>query len=182
MNRRKFCRTALAAGVTATLPIQYVYAKAGITDLAAVTSSGGETTLEGAAVGELAESMRGELLLSGDAGYDHARAIWNGMIDKRPALIARCEGAHDVSQAMHFARERDLLVAVRGGGHSISGKAVCEGGLMIDMSNMNSVRTDRAAMTARADGGCLEGHIDHEAEMLGLAWLRSPLPQVRHGL
>ena len=79
MNRRKFCRTALAAGVTATLPIQYVYAKAGITDLAAVTSSGGETTLEGAAVGELAESMRGALLLSGDAGYDHARAIWNGV-------------------------------------------------------------------------------------------------------
>ena len=169
MKRRDFCRSALAAGVTATLPVQQLYAQAGITDLAAVTSGGAETTIEGAAVNELADGMRGELLLADDAGYDHARAIWNGMIDKRPALIARCEGASDVSQAITFARERNLLVAIRGGGHSISGKAVCEGGLMIDMSQMNSVRTDRAAMMARADGGCLEGHIDHEATMLGLA-------------
>ena len=169
MNRRDFCRTALAAGFASTLPVHQIFASNGIVDIPAVTSVGGDTTLEGAAVQELADSLRGNLLLAGDGGYDHARAIWNGMIDKRPALIAQCEGAADVSQAMTFARERNLLVSVRGGGHSISGKSVCEGGLMIDLSSMNSVRVDQAGLMARADGGCLEGHIDHEAAAVGLA-------------
>jgi FAD/FMN-containing dehydrogenase len=170
MKRRDFCMSALGAGVAATIPARYILADLhSIIDLPTVTSAGGETTLEAAAIAELRDSMRGALLLSGDDGYDHARAVWNGMIDKRPALIARCEGAADVSQAMTFASERDLLVSVRGGGHSISGKAVCEGGLMIDLSNMNSVRVDHSAGTARADGGCLEGHIDREAALLGLA-------------
>lgn len=169
MNRRNFCRTALAVSVSSTLPIHQVFASTGVIDLPAITSTGVETTLEGAAVAELADSMRGQLLLAGDDGYDHARAIWNGMIDKRPALIAHCEGAADVSHAIEFARDRDLLVSIRGGGHSISGKSVCEGGLMIDLSGMNSVRVDKAALVARADGGCLEGHIDHETAMLGLA-------------
>ena len=167
MNRRDFCQSAVAAGVAASLPGRYLLAAG--SDIRAIRSAGAETTLEGAAVKELADSMRGALLVSGDDGYDHARAVWNGMIDKRPALIARCEGASDVSHAMTFARERDLLVSVRGGGHSISGKAVSDGGLMIDLSNMNSVRVDQATRTARADGGCLEGHIDHEAALLGLA-------------
>ena len=96
-------------------------------------------------------------------------AIWNAMIDRHPALIARCEGAADVSNAITFARERNLLVSVRGGGHSISGKSVCEGGLMIDMSNMNSVHVDQDKRTARADGACLEGHIDHETSIHRLA-------------
>jgi FAD/FMN-containing dehydrogenase len=171
MKRRDFCLSALAAGVATTLPDRSVLAiaKSDLVDLPAITSIGSETTLERAAVIELAESLRGDLLMSGEAGYDHARAVWNGMIDKKPALIARCEGAADVSHAMTFARERNLLVSVRGGGHSISGKAVCEGGLMIDLSSMNSVRADLAAKTARADGGCLEGHIDREAAMLHLA-------------
>ena len=169
MKRRDFCKSALAAGVATAIPVQQLLAKTGVSSLEAVTSGGGSTTLEGAAVQELADSMRGALLTSGDAGYDHSRAIWNGMIDRHPALIARCEGAADVSQAITFARERDLLVAVRGGGHSISGKSVCEGGLMLDLSDMNSVRVDQANRTARADGGCLEGHIDHEAAMYGLA-------------
>jgi FAD/FMN-containing dehydrogenase len=167
MNRRDFCQSAVAAGVAASLPGRYLLAAG--TDIPAIKSAGAETTLEGAAVKELADSMRGALLVSGDDGYDHARAVWNGMIDKRPALIARCEGASDVSHAMTFARERDLLVSVRGGGHSISGKAVNDSGLMIDLSNMNSVRVDQAARTARADGGCLEGHIDHEAALLNFA-------------
>ena len=171
MKRRDFCLSALAAGVATTLPDRNVLAiaKSDVADLPAITSIGRETTLERAAVIELAESLRGDLLMSGESGYDHARAVWNGMIDRKPALIARCEGAADVSHAMTFARERDLLVSVRGGGHSISGKAVCEGGLMIDLSNMNSVRADLAARTARADGGCLEGHIDREAAMFHLA-------------
>ena len=170
MKRRDFCLSAVAAGVATVTPARYVLAGShAITDTPAVTSTGGETTLERAAITELRDSLRGPLLVSGDVGYDHARAVWNGMIDKRPALIARCEGASDVSHAMTFARERDLLVSVRGGGHSISGKAVSNGGLMIDLSNMNSVRIDQAAKTAGADGGCLEGHIDREAALLGLA-------------
>ncbi len=91
------------------------------------------------------------------------------MIDKRPALIARCEGALDVVNSINFARDNSLLVSVRGGGHSISGKSVCDGGLMIDMSKMNSVRVNQRASTARADGGCLEGHIDREASLFGMA-------------
>jgi len=175
MKRREFCRTALAAGVTATLPTSHSLAgteaamKEVVSDVVAVTSTGGETSLERAAVKELQESLRGELMMPGNAGYDHARAVWNGMIDKHPAIIARCEGAADVANALTFARERDLLVAVRGGGHSISGKAVCEGGLMIDMSNMNTVRINQSARSALADGGCLEGHIDREAAHVGLA-------------
>ena len=169
MKRRDFFRSAAAAGFVSMLPAKQLFALTGATDMPAVTASGGETTLEGAAVQELADSMRGALLTAGEPGYDHSRAIWNGMIDKRPALIARCEGAADVSHALIFARERNLLVSVRGGGHSISGKSVCEGGLMLDLSNMNSVRVDRANKTARADGGCLEGDIDHEGAMHGLA-------------
>ena len=170
MDRRRFCQSAIAAGVASALPGHYILADSqGTANITAITSAGSETTLEGAAVGELRDVMRGALLVSGDDGYDHARAVWNGMIDKRPALIARCEGAADVSHAITFARERDLLVSVRGGGHSISGKSVSHGGLMIDLSDMNSVRVDQAAKTARADGGCLEGHIDHEAARLGLA-------------
>jgi FAD/FMN-containing dehydrogenase len=140
-----------------------------VSDLPAVNTSRGEVVLERAAIEELKDSLRGELLMPGNAGYDMARAVWNGMIDRHPALIAQCEGAADVSAAITFARERDLLVAVRCGGHSISGKSVCEGGLMIDLSNMNTVRVDREKRTARADGGCLEGHIDHEAARFGLA-------------
>lgn len=175
MKRRTFCKAAVAAAVAAALPTGRTVAaekaalKEILSDIRAVTSVGGETSIESAAVKELKDSLRGELLMPGNAGYGHSRAVWNGMIDKRPALIARCEGAADVANALTFARERNLLVAVRGGGHSISGKAVCEGGLMIDMSNMNSVRVDQAVRTARADGGCLESHIDREAAHLGLA-------------
>ena len=174
MKRRAFCKAA-AAGVAAVLPAgrMLAAAEAALTeiqsDVRAVTSTGGETSIERAAVEELKESLRGVLLMPGNAGYDHSRAVWNGMIDRRPALIARCEGTADVADALTFARERDLLVSVRGGGHSISGKAVCEGGLMIDLSDMNSVRIDQAARTLRADGGCLEGHIDREAAHLRLA-------------
>jgi len=170
MKRRDFCLSALGAGVVAAAPTRYILADShSITDLPAITSTGGETTLEAAAITELKDSLRGALLTSGEDGYDHARAVWNGMIDRNPALIARCEGASDVSHAVTFARERNLLVSVRGGGHSISGKAVSDGGIMIDMSNMNSVRVNQAARTARADGGCLEGHIDREAALLSLA-------------
>ena len=169
MKRRDFCRSALAAGVVTALPVQQLFASTGFTDLPAVTRLGWPIRLGGSEVNDFADSLKGDLLFSGEADYDHARAIWNGMIDKRPALIARCEAAEDVVQAMKFAAEKDLLVSVRGGGHSISGKSVCQDGLMIDLSRMNSVVVNEAAMTARAGGGSLEGDIDRATASLGLA-------------
>jgi FAD/FMN-containing dehydrogenase len=175
MKRRDFCQATMAAGVVSTFPGSSVLAAFEqeltqvISDLPAINTSGGEIILERAAVEELKGALRGDLLMPGNSGYDSARAVWNAMIDRHPALIARCEGAADVSTAITFAKERNLLVAVRGGGHSISGKSVCEGGLMIDMSNMNTVRVDPDRRTARADGGCLEGHIDHETAIHSLA-------------
>jgi FAD/FMN-containing dehydrogenase len=93
--------------------------------------------------------LRGELLRPDDPGYDDARKIWNGMIDKRPALIGRCAGVADVIQCVNFAQANSMLVAVRGGGHSVSGNAMCDGGLVIDLSRMKSVRVDPAHRTAR---------------------------------
>src|SRR5262245_33954117 len=98
-------------------------------------------------------SLRGELLRPGDTGYDDARTIWNAMIDRRPALIARCAGVADIIQAVNFARTHDLLVAVRGGGHNVAGNAVCDGGLMIDLSPMKSVHVDPIQRRAHAEPG-----------------------------
>jgi FAD/FMN-containing dehydrogenase len=175
MRRRVFCQSAFGAALAATIPGNILLAgqnekgSQSVPSVQAFTANGKETTLQGSQVKELRDGLRGQLLLDGDKGYDHARAVWNAMINKRPALIARCEGPADVVASINFARDNNLLVAVRGGGHSISGKSVCQGGLMIDMSNMNSVRINGNAATARADGGCLEGHIDREAALLGLA-------------
>ncbi len=92
-------------------------------------------------------------LLAGEEGYDEVRRTWNGAIDRRPALIARCAGTDDIVEAVRFAREHDLLVSVRGGGHAVAGHAVCDGGLMIDFSLMKTVRVNPATRTARAAGG-----------------------------
>jgi FAD/FMN-containing dehydrogenase len=105
----------------------------------------------------------------GDAGYDAARAIWNGAVDRRPACIARCTGVADVVAAVRFARERDLVVAVRAGGHGVGGHALCDGGLVIDLSPMKGIRVDPAARTARADAGVLWGELDRETQLHGLA-------------
>ena len=105
------------------------------------------------AVEKFKSSLRGELLQSGDAGYDEARKVWNGMIDKRPALIARCAGVADVIHCVNFARANNLPIALRGGGHNVAGNAVCDGGLMIDLSRMKSVRVDPTQRTARAEPG-----------------------------
>jgi FAD/FMN-containing dehydrogenase len=102
----------------------------------AITTTGGHTVLGETAVRHLRANLQGELLLPADDRYDETRRVWNGMIDKRPALIARCAGVADVLAAVTFAREHTLLVSVRGGGHSVAGKAVCNGGLMIDLSRM----------------------------------------------
>ena len=111
----------------------------------------------------------GELLTPSDAGYDEARKVWNGAIDRRPALIARCRETADVVAALRLARERGLPVAVRGGGHGVSGMAVCDDGLVIDLSPMKRIAVDREARTARAQGGVLWGELDAATQVHGLA-------------
>ena len=117
----------------------------------------------------LRAGLRGPVILPADPGYDAARAIWNGAIDRRPACIARCTGVADVVAAVRFARERDLLVAVRSGGHGVGGHAVCDGGLVIDLSPMKGIRVDPKARTARAEAGVLWGEFDRETQLHGLA-------------
>src|SRR5215469_8477655 len=140
-----------------------------MTDLRVITTDGSDKILEEATVLNLAESLRGRLLQSGDAGYDEARRVWNGMIDRRPAIIARCAGAADVIAAVRFAREHGLLVSVKGGGHNITGNAVCEGGLMIDLSPMKGVRVDPVNRAARAEAGLTWGEYNRETQAFGLA-------------
>ena len=132
------------------------------------TREGSVTTVPGAAVEALAGGVRGEFLLPGSPGYDTARDIWNGMIDRRPGMILRCAGNSDVVAAVRFAREHDLLVAVKGGGHNVAGNAVCDGGLMIDLSAMRGVHVDPAARRARAQGGATWGDFDAETQLYGL--------------
>src|SRR5215216_6205128 len=126
-------------------------------------------TIERSGVEVLREAFRGALLQPEEEGYGEARRVWNGSIDRYPALIARCAGADDVATAMRFARERDLLVSIRGGGHAVAGHAVCDGGLMIDLSHMKAVHVDPVARTARAAGGLLWAELDRASQAAGLA-------------
>lgn len=137
--------------------------------LNAVTLNGTEVVLEQEVVETFRADLRGKLLTATEAEYDSARRIWNAMIDKRPALIVRCEGAADVGKAVRFAAAHDLLVSVRGGGHNVAGTAICEGGLMIDVSPMKGIRVDPAARTALAQPGLLWQEFDHETQAYGLA-------------
>ncbi len=114
-------------------------------------------------------SLRGELIQPGDSNYDDARKLYNGMIDKRPGLIARCLDAADVQAAVNFAREYNLLLAVRGGGHNGAGLGSCDDGLVIDLSPMKGVRVDPSAGTVRVEGGCTWGDVDHATYPFGLA-------------
>ena len=114
-------------------------------------------------------SLRGPSFVPGEPGYDAARVVFNRIVDRRPAIIARCAGAADVIACVGFARERDLPVSVRGGGHSIAGKAICDDGLMIDLSAMKGIRVDPAARTVRAEPGLTIGEFDRETQAFGLA-------------
>jgi FAD/FMN-containing dehydrogenase len=125
---------------------------------------GGAGAVEG-----LGRSLRGELMLPGRAGYHTARRVWNGMIDRHPAGIARCAGVADVVATVRFAREHGLEIAVRGGGHNVAGTAVCDGGIVIDLSAMRAVLVDAADATAWVQGGALWGDVDHETQTHGLA-------------
>lgn len=125
--------------------------------------------LEHAMIDEFKTHFRGEALLPGDAGYDEVRQIWNAMIDRRPALIARCVSTEDVVQAVGFARKHNLLVSIRGGGHNIAGNAVCDDGLMIDLSLMKNVQVDPKARRATVEPGCTLADFDAAAQAHGLA-------------
>ncbi len=125
--------------------------------------------LEEAAVQAFAAEFRGALVRPGDEAYDAERAVFNAMIDRHPALIARCTGVADVIAAVNFAREEGLVVAVRGGGHSVPGYAVCEGGIVIDLSPMKGIWVDPEARTARAQAGVTWGEFDRETQTFGLA-------------
>lgn len=134
-----------------------------------VSVLGAEMALAAATLEKLRENLRGELVLPGDASYESLRRIHNGMIDRRPALIIRCAGVADVITAVKLAADHGLRVAVRGGGHGVPGFAVCEGGLMIDLSPMKSIRVDPKRRAARAEGGVTWGEFDHETQAFQLA-------------
>ena len=168
MNRRNFMGSVLAA--TAVLQARRLMPAfaAGLPDIPARSLTGGATTLRGADIKDLAASMRGQVLVAGDAGYDAARRVWNAVYDKRPALIARCASPSDVMRAVDFARGHRLLTAVRAGGHSQAGKSTCTGGIVIDVSPMQSVRVDPRSRIARVEGGALLQHLDRESRPFGL--------------
>jgi hypothetical protein len=128
-----------------------------------------ERKLDGIALNEFAASLRGELVLPGHATYDEQRKVWNGSIDRRPALIVRCAGVADVVAAVRFATATGLTVAVRGGGHSFPGASVCDGGVVIDLGLMKGIRVDPERRTARAQAGVLWGELDRETQLFGLA-------------
>jgi FAD/FMN-containing dehydrogenase len=120
-------------------------------------------------VDQLARAFRGELIGPADPGYEQARRVWNGLIDKHPALIARCTGAADVMAAVNFAREHNLLLSVRGGGHNVAGKALCDDGLVVDLSRMRAVRVDPVRRIVQVQAGATLGDLDHETQAFGLA-------------
>ena len=126
-----------------------------------------EITLDDAAVAELAGSFRGELIRPGDPSYEERRRIWNGSIDRRPSLIARCTGVADVMAAVGLARRTGVTTAVRGGGHSFPGHSVCDGGLVIDLGPMKGIRVDPGRRTVRAQPGVVLGELDRETQALG---------------
>jgi FAD/FMN-containing dehydrogenase len=168
MRRRHFVGAGLA--LAASWPLRgFTSVLKGVGDVPARTLAGGETVLPGSAIEALAGALRGEVLLAGNPDYDRTRRVWNASFDKKPALIARCTGAADVQQAVIFAREHQLLTAVRAGGHSYSGKSSCDGGLMIDLQLMQGVRVDPETKRAYLESGSLLGQLDHECAAFKLA-------------
>ncbi len=138
-------------------------------DVGARTLEGREVTLKGSEIEALQEGIRGRVITPESSDYDAARRIWNSMIDRRPALIIRPAGAADILTAVRFARQKGLLTSIRGGGHNIAGTAVCDGGLMVDLSAMRSVQVDPAARRATVEAGSTLGDFDREAQAFGLA-------------
>jgi FAD/FMN-containing dehydrogenase len=134
-----------------------------------LTAEGSPTRLPAGALDQLESDLAGRLHVPDSAEFEESCTIWNAMIEKRPGLVVRCSSSADVQRAVKFAREHDLLLSVRGGGHNIAGSALCEGGLMLDLSPMKSVQVDRAARTARVGGGATLADVDRETQAAGLA-------------
>jgi FAD/FMN-containing dehydrogenase len=174
MDRRRFCQTAVGAAVAASLPTGQAIAAAleALTrvtgDINGLTGDGAEVVLRQAEVQELSDSLRGRLLLPGNEGYDTARHVLNGDIERYPALIVQPSGATDVGLAVDYARENRLITAVKCGGHSTSGKSTCDGGLQIDLSSYRNCEVDSRNRIARVAGGSLLGDMDHETMAHGL--------------
>ena len=168
MKRRGFLAAGASLAACTALRGWSAVAK-GVGDVAARSLDGADLNLPGKAVEDLAARLRGELLLQGDPAYDARRRVWNGLFDRKPALIACCTGTADVRQAVDFAREHKLLTAVRAGGHSISGKSTCEGGLVIDLQSMRGVRVEPEMSRAFVEAGSLLGELDHESAAFGMA-------------
>ena len=174
MDRRGFVRSSVAAAVGAALPWGGAFggilspSKAVDADIEAVTGDGAAVTLKKAALQELGEGLRGNLILPGHAVYDDARRVLNASISKFPALIVQPRGVADVRRAVDFARASSLLVAVKCGGHSHSGKSTCDKGMMIDLSLMRGVRVDERERIAFVSGGSLLGDMDNETMQFGL--------------
>jgi FAD/FMN-containing dehydrogenase len=138
-------------------------------ELQVITNTGMEAALGDPVVEAFAARLRGELLHPGDASYEEVRRVWNGMIDRRPALIARAASVADVINAVNFARENDLLLAVRGGGHNVAGTGTVDGGLLIDLSRMKGIKVDPERRTVHAEGGVTIGELDKKTQAFGLA-------------
>ena len=174
MNRRHFFQSSIAAAVAASLSGGQAFASVlqaltqVTSNINAVTGNGGDVVLEKAAVQELSDSLRGNLLLTGSDAYDKARRVLNPSIDKYPALVVQPSGVADIQNAVTFARERELLLAVKCGGHSFSGKSTCDGGMQIDLSHVRGARIDPQTRTAYVEGGSHLADLDHEAMAQGL--------------
>ena len=138
-------------------------------DLCIKTTTGTETVLGEATIEDFGSRLHGELIRPGDEGYEDARQLWNGMIDRKPALIVRATSPTDVAAAVNLARENDLLLAVRGGGHNVAGTAMAERALVLDLSAMKEIEVDPERCTARAGAGVTIGELDEETQKHGLA-------------
>lgn len=180
MKRRDFVNASLLAAATTVPGIHVLYAAARtgqIPDLAAITGDGREITLRAADIRDLAEKLHGQLLLAGDAGYDVARQILNPSFDKHPALIAQPTTVADIQAAVSFARDHNLLVAVKCGGHSFSGLSTCDRGMQIDLSHFREVKVDPRQRRVSVAGGTLLGQVDQACMPHGLV---TPLGTVSH--
>ena len=164
MKRRDFVASSLAFAIAS---VGRRARAAGPADLPILSRTGKQQILSGAELSELRASLHGSLLRNGDDGYEQARHIWNGAFDRHPAAIVRCTDASDIVNAVQFAASHDLLVAVRGGGHSLPGHSVCEGGLMIDLAPLQGVQLDKAARTVRVEPGVWLGTMDRAVQKAG---------------
>jgi FAD/FMN-containing dehydrogenase len=171
IGRRQFL--GVAAAVAAVLPARSLWADGSVSgaippELTAVSGAGKPMVLTAADVKDFRAGLKGQLLLARDAGYEQARRVWNGSIDRHPALIVRCASREDIVRAVQFARSHSLLTAVKGGGHSLSGQSTCDGGLMIDLSAMRAIDLDAAKRVVRVQPGVLLAEVDGTCQAAGL--------------